>query len=151
MLASSVCSLSCTCPALVPYLSSSCCVLVAYARFGCTFHSSVAWMCKNRLRRSHFSPNSRFRKKRSRYTAVVRVFLSRVRARVLYIWCLGGNECLACSALHPSCFLPYFSLIGFKVGGVNAEKGVSCGVHKAKLLTYAMGEWGICSARLVVW
>ena len=110
MLASSVCSLSCTCPALVPYLSSSCCILVAYARFGCTFHSSVAWMCRNRLRRSHFPPNSRFRKKRSRYTGVVRVFPSRVRARVLYIWCLGGNECLACSALHPSCFLPYFSL-----------------------------------------
>ena len=63
----------------------------------------------------------------------------------------GGNECLACSALHPSYFLPYFSLIGFKVGGVNAEKGVSYGIHKARLLTYAMGEWGICSARQVVW
>ena len=124
MLASSVCNLSCTCPALVPCLSSSCCVLVANARFGCTFYSSVAWMCKNRLRRSHFSPNSRFRKKRSRYTAIVRVFLSRVRARVLYIYMVFGcNECLACSVFHPSCFLPYFSLIGFKVGGVNAEKG----------------------------
>ena len=78
-------------------------------------------------------------------------FLSRVRARVSLYMVFGGNEFLACSVLHPSCFLPYISLIGFKVSGVNAEKGVSCGVHKAKLLTYAMGEWGICSARLVVW
>lgn len=78
-------------------------------------------------------------------------FLSRVRARVLYIWCLGVT-----SAWHVWFFIhhvscPIFSLIGFKVGGVNAEKGVSCGVHKARLLTYAVGEWGICSARLVVW
>ena len=72
---------------------------------------------------------------------------SRAYARAYYIMVFGGNEFLACSVLHPSCFLPYFSLIGFKVGGVNAEKGVSCGVHKARLLTYAMGEWGICSAR----
>lgn len=78
--------------------------------------------------------------------AVMRVFLSRVRARIIYM-VFGGNECLACSVFRPSYFLPYFSLIGFKVGGVNAEKGGSCGVHKAKLLTYAMGEWGICSAR----
>ena len=35
----------------------------------------------------------------------------------------GGNEFLACSVLHPSCFLLYISLIGFKVGGVNVEKG----------------------------
>lgn|GEM_PF-6349055 len=63
-------------------------VLVAYARFGCTFHSSEVLMCRNRLRGYHFPPNSRFRKKRSRYTAVVRVFLSRIRARIIYngVW-----------------------------------------------------------------
>lgn len=78
------------------------------------------------------------------------ISLARTRARIIYM-VFGGNECLACSALHPSYFLPYFSLIGFKVGGVNAEKGVSCGGHKVGWITYAMGEWGICSARLVVW
>ena len=62
----------------------------------------------------------------------------------------GGNEFLACSVLHPSCFLPFFSAIGVKVGGVNLEKGGSCGVHKARLLTYEMGEWGTCSARQAV-
>lgn len=77
--------------------------------------------------------------------AVMRAFLSRVRARIIYM-VFGGNECLACSALHPSYFLPYFSLIGFKVGGVNAEKGVSCGGHKVGWITCVMGEWGTCSA-----
>lgn len=78
------------------------------------------------------------------------ISLARTRARIIYM-VFGCNECLACSVFHPSCFLPYFSLIGIKVGGVNAEKGVRCGIHKARLLTYAMVEWGICSARQVVW
>lgn len=72
-------------------------------------------------------------------------FLSRVRARIIYM-VFGGNEFLACSVLHPSCFLPYFSLIGFKVGGVNVEKGGSCGGHKVGWITCVMGEWGTCSA-----
>ena len=76
------------------------------------------------------------------------ISLARTRARII-IMVFGGTSSWHVRFFihHPSCFLPYFSLIGFKVGGVNAEKGVSCGVDKVGLLTYAMGEWGICSVR----
>ena len=39
-------------------------------------------------------------------------------------------------------FLPYLGLIGFKIGVVNEEEGVTRGVHKARWLTFAMGERG---------
>lgn len=44
------------------------------------------------------------------------------------------------------CFLPYRGLIGFNIGGVNEEEGVTHGVHKVRWLTYAMGERGTCCA-----
>ena len=44
------------------------------------------------------------------------------------------------------CFLPYRGLIGFNIGGINEEEGVRRGVHKARWLTFAMGERGTCCA-----
>ena len=44
------------------------------------------------------------------------------------------------------CFLPYRGLIGFNIGGINEEEGVTHGVHKVRWLTYATGERGACCA-----
>ena len=53
--------------------------------------------------------------------AVMRYF-SRAYTRAYYkvFW---SYEFLACLVLCTLCFLPYRGLIGFKIGGVNEEKG----------------------------